>query len=101
VAADAKAAAFSINQLITGLFTAERGSVLDCRTKFSACANFNVVMRKLISELQACPQCIQESSMPRFCSPIDLDDVILIMQAMSRDLVFHATLHPSPWSLQA
>jgi hypothetical protein len=38
-------------------------------------AQFDVVMRKLILELQACSQCILKTSMRRVNPPIDLQDV--------------------------
>ena len=50
--------------------------------------NFYVVLRKLISKLQACCQCIQETSMVRFYSSIHLEDKVFIMR---RDGVLHDT----------
>ena len=42
--------------------------------------DFYVVLRKLIAELQAFSQCIQETPMVRFYSSIDADDKVLIRQ---------------------
>ena len=50
--------------------------------------DFYVVLRKLIAELQAYSQCIQETPMVRFYSSIDADDELLIRQ-MSCDSAFH------------
>jgi hypothetical protein len=50
--------------------------------------DFYVVLRKLIAELQAFSQCIQETSMVRFYSSIYADDELLIRQ-MSCDSAFH------------
>ena len=55
--------------------------------------NFYVVPRKLIPKLQACSQCIQETSMVRFYSSIYADDKMLIRQ-MSCDSAFHGSPHP-------
>ena len=55
--------------------------------------NFYVVLRKLISQLQAFYQRIQKASMVRFYSSIDSDDVVLMRQATTREGVFHGT-HP-------
>ena len=55
--------------------------------------NFYVVPRKLIPKLQACSQCIQETSMVRFYSSIYADDKMLIRQ-MSCDSAFHGIPHP-------
>jgi hypothetical protein len=60
------------------------------RSLFTACihrAHFDVVLRKLIFELQAFSQCIQETSMVRFYSSIYADDKMLIRQ-MSCDSAF-------------
>ena len=46
--------------------------------------DFYVVLRKLIAELQAYSQCIQETPMVRFYSSIDADDELLI-----RQMTFH------------
>jgi hypothetical protein len=54
--------------------------------------NLYVVLRKLIPELQAFPQCIQKTSMVRFYSSIYSDDKMLIRQ-MSLDGAFHAIPH--------
>ena len=54
--------------------------------------DFYVVLRKLIAELQAFSQCIQETSMVRFYSSIYADDESLIRQ-MSRDSAFHGIPH--------
>ena len=50
--------------------------------------DFYVVLRKLIAELQAFSQCIQETPMVRFYSSIYADDESLIRQ-MSCDSAFH------------
>jgi hypothetical protein len=57
---------------------------------FTAClrAHLDVVLRKLITKLQAFSQGIQEPSMVRSNSPIYSDDKVLISQ-MSGDSVFH------------
>jgi hypothetical protein len=54
--------------------------------------NFYVVVRKLIAELQAFSQCIQETPMVRFYSSIYADDESLIRQ-MSCDSAFHGIPH--------
>ena len=54
--------------------------------------DFYVVLRKLIAELQAFSQCIQETSMVRFYSSIYADDKLLIRQ-MSCDSAFHGIPH--------
>ena len=54
--------------------------------------DFYVMLRKLIAELQAFSQCIQETPMVRFYSPIDADDELLIRQ-MSCDSAFHGIPH--------
>ena len=41
--------------------------------------DFYVVLRKLITKLQAFPECIQETSMVRFYSSIYSDDEMLIV----------------------
>ena len=46
--------------------------------------DFHVVLRKLISKLQACSQCIQETSMVRFYSSIHLEDKVLIRRSRWR-----------------
>ena len=54
--------------------------------------NFYVALRKLIAELQAFSQCIQETPMVRFYSSIYSDDKMLIRQ-MSRVSAFHGSPH--------
>jgi hypothetical protein len=54
--------------------------------------DFYVVLRKLIAELQAFSQCIQETPMVRFYSSIYADDELLIRQ-MSCDSAFHGSPH--------
>ena len=54
--------------------------------------NFYIVLRKLITKLQAFSQRIQETSMVRFYSSIYSDDKMLIRQ-MSLDGAFHAIPH--------
>jgi hypothetical protein len=49
---------------------------------------FNVVSRKLISEYQGRSEGIHKSVVSRFCSSIDLDDVVLFVQTLGG----HATL---------
>jgi hypothetical protein len=53
-------------------------------------AHFDVVLRKLIFELQAFPQGVNETSMVRSYSSIDSDYIEL---TMSRDGAFHGTPH--------
>jgi hypothetical protein len=57
--------------------------------------NFYVVLRKLIAQLQAFSQCIQETPVVRFYSSIYADDKMLIRQ-MSGDSVFHEIPHQIP-----
>ena len=59
-------------------------------------SNFDVVLRKLIFELQAFSQRIHKTSMVRPYSSVDSDDIVLIRQAMTRDDVFHELPHQSP-----
>ena len=61
---------------------------------FIAClrAHFDVVLRKLIAELQAFSQSIQETPMVRFYSSIYADDKMFIRQ-MSCDSAFHGSPH--------
>jgi hypothetical protein len=54
--------------------------------------HFYVVLRKLISKLQALSQCIHEASMAGFYSSIYSNDEMLIRQ-MSDDSAFHGTPH--------
>ena len=54
--------------------------------------DFYVVLRKLIAELQAFSQCIQETPMVRFYSSVYADDELLIGQ-MSCDSAFHGIPH--------
>jgi hypothetical protein len=56
-------------------------------------ARFDLVLRKLIFELQAFSERIHKTSMVRFYSPVDSDDVMLIRQTMSCDSAFHGTPH--------
>jgi hypothetical protein len=56
-------------------------------------AYFNLVLRKLIFQLQTCSQRIQKSSMSRFHMPVNLDDVVLVRH-MTRDATFHDRPHP-------
>jgi hypothetical protein len=55
--------------------------------------NLYVMLRKLITKLQAFSQGIQETSMVRSYSSIHSDDEMLIRQ-MSCDSAFHGNLHP-------
>ena len=55
-------------------------------------ADFDVVLRELIPQLQAFPESIQEASMVRFYSSIYVDDKMLIRQ-MSCDSAFHGIPH--------
>ena len=50
------------------------------------------MLRKLIAELQAFSQCIQETPMVRFYSSVYADDKMLIRQ-MSCDSAFHGIPH--------
>ena len=54
--------------------------------------DFYVVLRKLIPELQALSQRIQETSMVRFYSSVYADDKMLIRQ-MNCDSAFHGIPH--------
>ena len=57
-------------------------------------AQFDVIMRKLILELQACSQCILKTSMRRVDPPIDLQNVAFAREtAVGRDPIFHETPH--------
>ena len=56
--------------------------------------DFYVVLRKLISKLQAFSESIQETSMVRFCSSVYSDDKMLIRE-MSGDSVFHEISPPN------
>ena len=69
-----------------------------CKEVFIAClrAHFDVVLRKLIAELQAFSQSIQETPMVRFYSSIYADDKMFIRQ-MSCDSAFHG----SPYQIAA
>ena len=53
-------------------------------------AHFDIVLRKLIFELLAFPQRINETSMVGSYSSVDLDDIVL---AMSGDSACHGTPH--------
>jgi hypothetical protein len=59
-------------------------------------SNFDVVLRKLIFELQAFPQRIHKTPMVRFHSSVDSNDIVLITQTMRRDDVFDELPHQSP-----
>ena len=59
-------------------------------------SNFDVMLRKLISEEQAFSQRIDKTSMMRFHTSVDLNDIVLIRQALSRDSASHDTPHQSP-----
>ena len=82
--------------------SAELDGRLAARTEFSAKqffadrppASTELLCRaaKLIVELQAFSQCIQETPMVRFYSSIDSDDKLLIRQ-MSCESVFHGIPH--------
>jgi hypothetical protein len=56
-------------------------------------SDLDVVLWKLIFELQAFPQRINKTSMMRSYSSVDSDDIVL---TMSRDSAFHGTPHKSP-----
>jgi len=57
-------------------------------------AQLDVIMRKLILELQTCSQCILKTSMRRVNPPIDLEDVALTREiVIGRDPNFHETPH--------
>ena len=59
-------------------------------------AHFDVVMRKLIFELQARSQRVDKASMPRFRLSIDLKDIVLMRQIIRRNTAFHETPHLPP-----
>ena len=54
-------------------------------------SNFDVVLRKLIAKTQCFSQRIDKTSMMRFHTSVDLNDIVLIRQAMSRDDASHDT----------
>src|ERR1700745_853865 len=57
-------------------------------------AQFDVIVRELILELQACSQCILKTSMRRGNPSIALEDVGFAREsALGRDPIFHATPH--------
>jgi hypothetical protein len=58
--------------------------------------DFDVVLRILISELQARSQRIYKSPMLRFCLAIHLENEALLRLTLSRDGAFHETPHQSP-----
>jgi hypothetical protein len=63
---------------------------------YTACLHpphFDVVPRKLISQLQPFSQRIHETSMVGFYSSVDSDDILLMRRTMTRDGVFHDTPH--------
>jgi hypothetical protein len=63
--------------------------------------DFDVVLRKLISKAQAFSQRIHETSMVRFYSSVDTDDIVLMRQTMSRDGAFHEdTPNQSPPNIE-
>ena len=55
-------------------------------------SDFDVVLRKLILQMQTFSQRIHKTSMVRFYSSIYSDDIMLIRQ-MSRDSAFHGIPH--------
>jgi hypothetical protein len=55
--------------------------------------HFDVVLRELISELQAFSQRVHKTSMVRFYLPVHSDDIVLIRQTTSRDGAFHDKPH--------
>jgi hypothetical protein len=64
---------------------------------FSYLADFDVVMRKLISEQQALSQRFLITLMYRISSPIDFEDIVIMREAaICRDPIFHETPHHSP-----
>jgi len=58
-------------------------------------SNFDVVLRKLIFELQAFSQGIHETSMVRFYSSVYSDDIVFIRQTTCRDGAFRELPHQS------
>jgi len=56
-------------------------------------AHFDVVVRKLIFELQARYQRILVTSMRRVNLPVNLEDIILTERTVRRDPIFHETPH--------
>ena len=58
--------------------------------------HFDVVLRKLISQQQACPHCIDKSTVSRLCQTVEFDDEVLVGRTLPRRTVFHEAPHQSP-----
>ena len=58
-------------------------------------ADFDIVLRKLITQIQAHPQRVYETAMVRFYSTVDPNDIVVIWQVIC-DGAFHVRPHPSP-----
>jgi hypothetical protein len=66
----------------------QSGSLHSLRGRYFA--DFNVVMWKLIFELQACSQRVLKASMTRIKSAVDLQDVVVLRKVrITRDSVLH------------
>src|ERR1700760_2728961 len=57
-------------------------------------ADFDIVLRKLVAQIQAFPQRVYETAMVRFYSIVDPNDIVVIRQ-MICDGAFHVRPHPS------
>jgi hypothetical protein len=57
-----------------------------------SCPHLDVVLRELISQLQARAQRVDEAPMPRFRPPVDLHEKVLVLLQTART-AFHGTLH--------
>jgi hypothetical protein len=53
--------------------------------------HFDVMLRELISQLEARAQRIDEAPMPRFGPPVDFHQKVLVLQSIRTS--FHGTLH--------
>jgi hypothetical protein len=58
--------------------------------------HFYVMLRKLVSQQQPCPHCIDKASVSRFYSTVEFDDKVLVSRTMRRNTVFHEAPHQSP-----
>jgi hypothetical protein len=57
-------------------------------------ADFDIVLRKLVAQIQAFPQRVYETAMVRFYSTVDPNDIVVILQVIC-DGAFHVIPHPS------
>ena len=57
-------------------------------------ADFDIVLRKLVAQIQAFPQRVYETAMVRFYSTVDPNDIVVIRQVIC-DGAFHVRPHPS------